>query len=238
MKEEKEFLIKRIAENKKEQILDELNNTSSQSINVINRLLQEYFEVELIAPIQSWLERIGCHEEVILSPRIPKQIHNHSKMKSYTLFYTLTQDDDDNRVASIGGNHAISFVIDRIEYREIDSDDEFNRDSDVLDLYDEQGKKISIKCKDIKQNRSDIYWQAKKTYEDKYGKNSVAYRKYREENGEEWTPLDYDYTGVEFISKEIKSYEFIENWTVVIKTRSNFESSPNTKNRLGATRIY
>ena len=73
---------------------------------------------------------------------------------------------------------------------------------------------------------------------DKYGKNSVAYRKYREENGEEWTPLDYDYTGVEFISKEIKSYEFIENWTVVIKTRSNFESSPNTKNRLGVTTIY
>jgi hypothetical protein len=211
MKEEKEFLIKRIAENKKEQILYELNNTFPQNIDLINGLLEEYFEVELITPIQSWLESIGCHEELILSPIIPEQIHNHSKMKSYTLFYTLTQDDD-NRVTSIGGNRAISWIIDTIEYRKIDSDDdEYDGDSDVLDLFDEQGKKISIKLYDIKQKMKKI-------------------------GG--WVPLDYDYVGVEFISKEIKYYHFNENWAVHIGTDSNFESSPNTKNRLGVTTIY
>lgn len=209
--EKKEFQIKGIAENKKEQILYELNNISSQNIDLINGLLEEYFEVELITPIQSWLESVGCHEELILSPIIPEQIHNHSKMKSYTLFYTLTQDDD-NRVTSIGGNRNISWVIDRIEYRKIDSDDdEFDGDSDVLDLFEEQGKKISIKLYDIRQKRRELG---------------------------DWVPLDYDYVGVEFISKEIEYYHFDENWTVHIGTGSNFESSPNTKNRLGVTTIY
>ena len=217
MKEEKEFLIKKIAENKKEQILDELNNTSPQSVNVINRLLQEYFEVELIAPIQSWLERIGCHEKVILSPRIPKQIHDHSKMKLYTLSYTLAKYGEGNRIASIGGNHTLSLVIDRIEYREIDSDGWFDGDSDVLDLFDEQGNKISIRCTDIKKNW--FSWS-------------------RRTNWSTGMPLDSGSEGFEFISKEIKSYEFRENWTVVIETSSNFESSPNTKNRLGVTTIY
>ena len=199
MKEAKEFVIKRIAENKKEQILDELNNISPQSINVIKRLLQEYFEVELIAPIQSWLERIGCHEKVILSPRIPKQIHNHSKMKLYTLSYTLAKYGEGNRVASIGGNHTLSFVIDRIEYRELDSDGWFDGDSDVLDLFDEQGNKISIRCTDIKKNWNS--WP---------NANAAG------------MPLDSGSGGFEFISKEIKSYHFEENWTVIISTRPDF----------------